>query len=234
MHDAYNNIDRFARDDLAEKVSAELRNRIINNDIKPGSVLPTESQLTGMFAVSRTVVREAMRKLQAQGMVELSQGRRTRVSEPHPKAVIDTLYAFLRRTKGTIDHYYEARYVIEGEIAALATERARPEDIAGLGKILSDINDTGDIDEIIRLDMEFHLMLAKITGNPILIVFLESISAIIHKAQELAYEKLGTGSAYIEHYKIFEHIKNGNAKEAREAMLAHILFRFLNKAGAAQ
>ena len=71
---SYKNIKRVKRDDLAGKVTAELSKRILNNVIEPGSALPSENRLTEMFSVSRTVIREAMRKLQAQGLVELSQG----------------------------------------------------------------------------------------------------------------------------------------------------------------
>src|SRR5262245_56895654 len=83
---------------LVEQVLEQLRGRILSQDYAAGAELPPEGTLAATLGVSRTVVREAMRILRAQGLVEVSQGRRPRVKPPDSQAAVDTFGMLLQRS----------------------------------------------------------------------------------------------------------------------------------------
>src|SRR5689334_3741938 len=87
--------------DMVMTVLDRLTDHIIEGDFDPNGLLPPEGELAKSFGVSRTVIREAMRSLRAQGLVEVSQGKAPRVKPPDSKATIASLELLLRRNKAT-------------------------------------------------------------------------------------------------------------------------------------
>src|SRR5436190_8473641 len=102
---------------LVKQAEERLRRQILKRG--PNDLLPSQGELAASLGVSRTVLREAMKHLEAEGLVEIAQGRRIRVKPAGPQASMRTLDAMLRRTDGSLAHLLEVRRPLEGEIAAL-------------------------------------------------------------------------------------------------------------------
>lgn len=83
---------------LVAKVAGSLTDAIVSGRFPPGARLPAEAELGTQLGVSRTVVREAVRILEARGLVTLTSGRPARVREPDPRTVVDAIELFLSRT----------------------------------------------------------------------------------------------------------------------------------------
>ncbi len=214
---------RIERLYLVEHVTNELRTMVLDGYFEPENILPAEGDLADMFAVSRTVVREAMRGLRSQGLVEVSQGKLPRVKIPDPQAAIDTLAALLKMEKGSIDDLIEVRYAVDGEIAVLAAERAKVEDIEKIEHAVLDMEQARKIDDAIESDMRFHRALADATGNPIFVVLLETLKGLMKESQHASYAEHGLQDAAGPHRNILEAIKNRDGKAAKKAMLDHLV-----------
>src|SRR6202011_959979 len=109
---------------------------IVSGELAPGSLLPTEPEMSARFNVSRPVVREALRVLGAKGLIDVRHGSGTRVTTPDQWDPLDTAVLAVLRGKGAsaavLRDLLEARTIIECEVAALAAERAQPADRAAL------------------------------------------------------------------------------------------------------
>ena len=97
-----------------------LEARILSGTFPPGSRLPTEHELTESFDVSRTVVRDALRVLDARGLVEVRRGTGTLVKPSSVDAYSSAVATLLLRSDLTIGDVFEARAALEGQLALIA------------------------------------------------------------------------------------------------------------------
>ena len=175
-------------------------------------------QLAGQFGVSRTVIREAMRLLSAQGLVQLSHGRRATVAHPSPDASVEALGALLKRSKATPLDLVEVRQALEGEIAALATTRAKDEDIRALEEACQALKTATRLEDMVRADVAFHVRLAEATGNPCFVHIMQTLRALFLESVRQTQDSTGKNV----HDPILAAVKSGNPTRARQAMLKHI------------
>ncbi len=215
-------LKRAERPHLVDHVTVEVKKQILGGAFEPGKTLPSESTLAGMFAVSRRVIRESMRSLASQGLVEISQGRLPRVKSPDHEAAVDVLDTLLRRGRGTLENLNEVRFAVEGEIASLAALRATETDIGKLEQAGIDFTRARTIDEAIETDMRFHRSLAEATRNPIFILLFETLSRLLRGSQRKSYREAGIEHALDPHIGIIEAVKNHDELAARAAIVHHI------------
>jgi len=159
-------------DRLAQRLGAQIESGVL----EPGDRLPTEQQLATAHGVSRTVVREAMHQLKSRALVVARQGSGVFVA---PKPVNQAL-AFdptVLESVQAVVHVVEVRRVLEGEIAALAAERATRAQIAQLRRSLKAIDTAVAAGhDGVAEDLAFHRVIGECTGNPqfrLLLGFLE-------------------------------------------------------------
>jgi GntR family transcriptional repressor for pyruvate dehydrogenase complex len=174
-----------------------------------------------MLGVSRTVLREAMKLLEAQGLVTISQGRRAEVRPAGPQAAIDSLDTLLQRTEGTLLHLVEVRKPLEGEIAALAAERIDHFLLTQADRAVSDLEHAKTLDEQVAADLRFHRVLAEATGNPLFVVLLDTIAGLLKASRVHTIGTFGIRAALDGHRDILRALRRRDAKAAREAMLHH-------------
>ncbi|WP_224703926.1 FadR/GntR family transcriptional regulator [Devosia aquimaris] len=210
---------------------------IVRGDYPEGSILPSDSELLQQFAVSRTVLREALKTLAAKGMIEARARIGTRVL-PHARWNLfdaDVLawhfesgpdLAFLRSLS-------EIRIGIELESAALAAGRRTPEQAEALLDCARRMGEAATPEEFARTDLEFHRTVAEATGNP----FMASISTLVELALTAAFtfsspvrDPQAMEATVAAHARIAQAIKAGDADEARDAMKAVISTGFARAA----
>jgi DNA-binding FadR family transcriptional regulator len=211
---------------LSDQVADFLISEIKNGTLAPGEYLPSEAQLTAKFGVSRTVVREALGKLKYNGLLESSQGSRTRVAEEGTKRVfrMDELEPLNLDEMG---YLYEFRAILESEASALAAKRREDKDIDDLEVLIEQLNKAKEE----RLDgtdknVDFHKLIVRASKNPFIIEFINFLSGkIFNLVQSDRNNSNHIGlppDVQNEHIKIFEAIKEGNPIKARSATLDHI------------
>jgi len=213
---------------LSERIISGLRGRILNGEIAPGQKLPTEGQLTETYGVSRTVIREAITSLAADGLVESRQGAGVFVLD-RPAHSFSTLKRENNKVSQAIN-VLEVRMGIEIESAGLAAIRRN----AGQEALIQE--SFFEFDRMLNLgqptgkaDFAFHLEIAAATNNPFYMEILQAlgdrtipcdVTSPWYSPEVLTMEYL-TGLQR-EHLRILKAISAGDPKAAREAMRAHL------------
>jgi GntR family transcriptional regulator, transcriptional repressor for pyruvate dehydrogenase complex len=213
---------RVESQDMVVTVLGRLTERIVKGDFDASGTLPSEGDLASSFDVSRTVIREAMRSLRAQGLVEVSQGRAPRVKPPDSQATVASLRLLLRRNKATLLHLAEVRQPLEGEIAALAAERANDEHLRQLERTVRDLAAASPLEMRIEADVRFHRILAEATGNPVFVLLLETLAEFMRESRQKTLAYSGVEQALVGHRAVLEAVRNRDQVKARNAMHEHL------------
>lgn len=215
------------RRSLAETIVETLGGRIRAGEIVPGTRLPTEPEMTSEYGVSRTVVREAISRLQAAGLVETRHGIGTFALEPPTRRGLDTGTVVTIRD---VIAMLELRISLETEAAALAAARHSAADIAALRAALADFD--GDVTagrSGAQADFRFHMLIARATGNRYFEAVFHDLGTSTLPRTRLDLATLGPdfGPDYLrraqrEHEAILEAIERGDGDAARAAMRMHL------------
>jgi GntR family transcriptional regulator, transcriptional repressor for pyruvate dehydrogenase complex len=208
------------------RVADRLQTLILGKKLQPGAKLPPERVLCEEFGVSRTVLREAIKHLSAQGLVEEVTGRGTFVSKPNLEAVKKTLQICLGwHAQAVLENLVELRRLIEVEIAGLASIHATKEEIRKLRQNVTDMQSIadGNVKTFVKLDLEFHSLLARATHNELFVLLFDAISSALVGTWEKIhqdFEERKRGVSY--HKRILAAIEQSNPDEARRAVRQNI------------
>ena len=214
---------------LSRRLFEQLAEQIKSGRFAPGARLPTEAELTRAARVSRTVVREAVAALRAEGLVVTRQGVGAFVSA-EPQRAPFRIEPERMQTLEDILGVMELRLGVEIESAGLAAERATKAQIRAILTALNSIEQASDagrsaVDE----DLEFHRAIAAATDNAEFPRFLQFIGRHLIPRRTVSGlpERMGGERAYLaliqeEHRRIYQAIEAGDAKAAREAMRRHL------------
>jgi GntR family transcriptional repressor for pyruvate dehydrogenase complex len=166
---------------LSAQVVAGVRDALFAKKLKPGDFLGTEKELAERFNASRIVARDALRTLEALGIVEIRMGKGggARIAHGNPRLFAEALAVQLDLTGVSPAEIMDAQRAIETLGAELAAENATSADIARLRQLLRDAEAAiGDLDEFTRLSRDFHLAVAEASHNRVLIVQLISLEHV--------------------------------------------------------
>ena len=214
---------------LSRGLFEQLAEQIKSGRLAPGSRLPTEEALTRAARVSRTVVREAVAALRAEGLVITRQGVGAFVSA-EPQRAPFRIEPERLESLADILNVMELRLGVEIESAGIAAERASRVQVKAIGAALETIARAAAagrsaVDE----DLAFHRAIAEATGNPEFARFLQFIGRHLIPRRTVTGlpERMGGREAYLaliqeEHRRIYEAIRDGQPGAAREAMRRHL------------
>jgi GntR family transcriptional repressor for pyruvate dehydrogenase complex len=211
---------------LSQKIERRIEEAIIQRKLIPGNKLPSEKDLCASFAVSRTALREALRRLNARGLIEIKKGSGMYVSEICIEDAIKplNLYYDLKFDSNLIAQMIEMRLLFEPQIARLAARNRTEEDLLVLKQNLLDLEECNPDNTQLEADTinRFHTNITKATGNPMIIVSMEPIFSLLPRMRNFLYANVDGEKEYTLDYqrKIFEAIKAKNDKEAHDEMRA--------------
>lgn len=211
---------------FADQLYEEIMGAIVNGKLPEGEKLPAETELAASFGVSRPVVREALSRMRADGVIVSRRGSGSYVQRKPSRQFLS-----LAPIGGVADlmRCMEFRIALEGETAALAAARRTEKDLAEMSAALR------EMDESIRrktvgtsADVRFHNAIAAASKNKLFTMALGALSDVIFQgvtvARKLSLQanmrRLQTVQA--EHRRIFEAIRSEDASGARRAVRAHI------------
>ena len=213
---------------LTQALIERLATGIRDGSLAPGARLPTEQAMVNAFGVSRTVVREAVAALRADGLVSTRQGVGAFVvADRNRRFQID---AEGLRSIGDALNVLEIRTAVESEAAGLAAERATATQLAAIDRALTAIDRAIDAEETaVDEDFAFHRAIAEATANPQFLRLLEFLGQFIIPRQRLRHSLawLGDQHQYLatiqgEHRAIHDAIRTRNPDAARAAMRRHL------------
>ena len=212
---------------LYEEVSSRIEAAILSRELLPGESLPSERELTQIFGVGRTAVREALFALQKSGLVKLASGQRAVVAQPTPESLIEKLSGPARHLISEPDRLRQlqhARRLLEAFLARTAAQHATPDQIRVLEQaLIANGKAIEDPKAFVETNIEFHHAIASVTGN----LFIESLHSAVYSwlkdQRNIAARHPGSrDTAYSWHEKIFQAIRDGDPDAAEQAMLAHL------------
>jgi DNA-binding FadR family transcriptional regulator len=221
-----NNPNLIRAPKLSDQVARFLMGEIRSGRVKPGDKLPAESKLAATIGVSRTIIREALVRLEYDGLLESRGGSRTRIADPIKKTAfrIEDPRAM---DKDAIKQIYELRAILEVAAAALAAKKQVPEKLQEMETCIEELNRAVITkNDAFNANLEFHKLIAQVADNIFLAELMDflndKILAVIQSERNLAGQKGLPQSVQAEHVAIFKAIKKGDADSARRLTLKHL------------
>jgi GntR family transcriptional repressor for pyruvate dehydrogenase complex len=207
---------------LVETVCQRLAGLIRDQPNSAGSRLPTERDLAARLGVSRSVVREAAKRLEQQGLLEIRQGAGMRAVDRLHKPLNGSLELLLPDAAQRLSQLVEVRLMIEPEIARLAAERASPPQIEELRRVHDRLASAQSFEDSVQADMDFHRCLAGICGNQIATLLLHSLSELLQASLSIGYQRVTVTNPIKEHGRILDAVAKGDGPGAARAMARHL------------
>ncbi|MBR3794528.1 MAG: FadR family transcriptional regulator [Clostridia bacterium] len=209
---------------LPEQIADKLREMIIQEGMKTGSKLPAESELMVRFGVSRSTVREAVKILQTERIVDIRQGQGTFLCAM-PGLADDPLGLRFANQEKLIADLLETRLIIEPTVAALAAMRRQESHLVEMKNLLDKMDNAylhGE--DYTPFDFEFHSVIAQCTGNDVL----KRLLPTIHESIQAGYQhtKRVEGSyqrASQCHLEMYRGIAEQDSERARHAAQRHMM-----------
>jgi GntR family transcriptional repressor for pyruvate dehydrogenase complex len=212
---------------LSEEVSGDLQRRIARGELKPGDRLPTEKALGDAFGVSRAVVREAIARLKADGLIETRQGSGAFVVEV-PKTINLRFWQGAGPELNELRDIFELRAMVEGAVAELAAQRRDASDLQSMAECLRAMDQAmSEGTDGTEADDNFHIAMARATHNAYVSRLVEFLGRHFSDSRKLSWQ--GTRSEHAhpheaqnEHRALFEAVAQGDAEAARRCAQDHL------------
>lgn len=213
------------RRSTVEQVVDRIRSVIEERKLAAGQRLPGEHELVEQLQVSRSVLREALARLQGQGLVKIQRGRGTYVADSGSLAnCVQLLRTAVTLSPQELISYTELRTAIEIQAVRQAAERATAKDITELETLLKALNSTDKpYPELLEIDCRFHRKLIEVGGNVLMqnlmeVIFEFVMTQMVHTTPAPQKNQLGQKL----HRDIFTAIKSHNPDAAEQAMRNHM------------
>ncbi len=210
---------------LSNQIIAEVREALFEKRLKPGDFLDTEKELAAKYGVSRIVARDALRTLEALGVVEIRMGAKggARIAHGNPRLFAEALAVQLELTGVEVREIMDAQRAIECVAAELAAENATAGDIARLRKLVADSEThIADADLLTRLSRDFHLAIAEASHNRVLVAELISLQHVSWPTRNRTLTPPVARHIVDVHRELVDLIEARDAAAARRLMDDHV------------
>lgn len=211
---------------MSSTLALKLRDKILSGEFEVGSSLPSERDLMVQYDVSRATIREALRALGAQGLLEVRRGRRggSYVCAPSSDRLSDSINLFIAGHNIKFIDLLAVREGIEPVAAAQAARFRTPEDVADIRRILREseaaLKDLGRFSE---LNIDWHTAVVKASKNPLFLSIMTSISPALYSATSREEFDMTVRSTVLHsHARISDAIEAGDQDAARRRMMRHV------------
>ena len=207
------------RDSIVSSVIDRFREAFLRKELQPGDFLPSETELAKSLGVGKSSIREAVKMLQAMGVVEVRRGQGTLVRQhPGPDAISPLLFQLIIES-GYPEDLVELRLMFEPAFSVMAMERATAEDRAQIGETLRRLEAAvRDGCQVADDDMAFHLAILQATKNPLVIRIGETIFRLFLPSIDVSMRTIAP-RAVADHQRIYEAFCSGDPDRLREAVV---------------
>ncbi|MBS1698910.1 MAG: FadR family transcriptional regulator [Actinobacteria bacterium] len=210
------------------RLSSEVVEQIMKTTLerlKPGEWLGSEATLAAEFGISRVTCREAIRELEAKGVVEVKVGADggIRVARPQPTRVAEVLGVQMHLLEISHDEIVGAQRALGPAAASLAAQNATDEDIADLRRLV-DAQEAaiGDRQRFTELGMNLHARIGEASGNRIISIILNAIDPLDHSAFSARADDVRSSRIVDAHRSVVDAITAHDVEAAAAAMSSHL------------
>jgi len=204
---------------IPQTIVSKIRKSLLDGDLKPGHLLPSEIKLAQMFGVSRSSVRDAMQILESTGVVSRRKRGGTTIRQI---TIEDMANIYLPKSeKETLLDLLETREVLEIAVVSLAVKRATADDLEELEKLIVWMEEKPE--QAAQADIAFHLTLARSSQNQVMINIIKSLKEIMNRLQEKTIYYPGRlQNIILEHRQILNAIRAKDEELAKDSMKNHL------------
>ncbi len=207
----------------SDSTLSKVRLFIESNHYSPGDALPPERELAARFNVSRHTLREALRVMEERGILVSKRGSGTFIADFSAAGLRQALANCVSGEVAQLVEIFQFREILEPQVAALAARMSTRSDIEQLDALIAQQVATVDPGQLMEIDVSFHAVIARATGNALLCDLVEKINHALNLARAAHLIDKGRQAISIAgHRAILAAIRNGNEDEARVAMETHI------------
>lgn len=169
---------------LTDQAIVRIKEMIRSGELRPGDRLPPEKELSETLGLSRSSLREAVKALEAIRVLDVRRGDGTFVTSLTPELLLEAMSFVADVHQDTsILEMFEVRRILEPAAAGIAAGRATDADIAHLQALLTEVDVTTSVDELVAHDMVFHRYISQLAGNGYLTGLLETLSSSTLRAR---------------------------------------------------
>src|SRR5665213_650975 len=211
--------------DLTHSLIAGFKDMISRGELQPGSKLPPERELARQFAVNRASIRQALKALDVMGIVHQRVGDGTYLTNDASTTLRAPLDFLILVDGITLQALFEARRIVEPELAARAARRRSDADLADLEKAVAKMKQNFDVDpdELAEQDLSFHEIIWRASGNRVCQRMFSSLHSALSRSLTVTSSLRDDGTPVSAHEKIFQAIKAGDHASARQLMFDHLV-----------
>lgn len=216
--------DRPAGQRAFERAAVRIRELIDAGEMRPGGKLPPERRLAEEFGLSRSSVREAIRLLSEQGVLEARRGSGTYISSPDVSGLEVRMAEAMSKQRERLWHIFEFRRMLEPRLARAAAELADAELVSKLEHfVASQEQALADGKSGSDEDLAFHRAVAEATGNPVAMEALEALGSFIAESRsEVLLTPDRSQNSPDSHRKVLDAIRLGDGDAAEQEMERHL------------
>ena len=210
---------------LSNRIVAEVREGLFERRYRPGNFLGTEKELAARHGVSRIVARDALRTLEALGVVEIRRGAGggARITRGNPQLFAEALAVQLELAEIDAAEILDAQHAVECQAAELAAQRAGPAEIAGLRRLIAEAAALlDDADAFTRSSLAFHLAIADASHNRVLHYQLVSLQHVSWPSRNRTLTRAVALRVLDAHRELVALIAAHDGAGARKAMDSHV------------
>ena len=213
----------------ADVLAELLREKILKGELREGSDLPAERELCEQAGLSRATVREALRILEGEGLIETRLGRKggSVVARPDSASIERSVDIFIRGKRIRTEAVLEVRAAIEPASARFAALHRAKDDLADLDrchKTLEQASRVGDLPGYVKANLDWHVQVVRASHNELLIAFISAISQSVYIETDVeGFNSIEVRNAVIlAHRKVMDAIRAGNGDAAAKCMDRHV------------
>ena len=202
----------------------QIKQLIASGALCAGERLPAERDLASRLGVSRPTVREAVRALEALGVLESKAGTGTYVSDLSPELLAGPMRFILDANREAILELCKVRMVLEVAAARWAAPRITSNDLALLEETVEALRvHVDEIEPLVKADIAFHHVIHRASGNALLVALMSSISELDRQTRIVTSQRREAREGTIpQHARILEELRAGDAEGAGLAMYEHL------------
>jgi GntR family transcriptional repressor for pyruvate dehydrogenase complex len=217
---------------LSDRVVDQIRDAILHGELRPGDRLPSERELAGQFGISRVAVRDALRTLEASGLVRVKAGGGggTSVAMPDVGLLSNAVGNHLKLIGTEFRELAEARLALETTAARLACERATDADLESLRLAIGARGEEQPARQSATTSVDFHTTLVESAHNRALLAMFNAVRTLMEDAMDLIHTHLPDTAAVAKtvHTELYETIAARDGERAVRIMREH-LYDFIER-----
>lgn len=210
---------------VTDEAISTIKAMIVSGELKPGQRLPPEKELSERLGLSRNSLREAVKSLEVIRVLDVRRGDGTYVTSLEPHLLLEAM-AFVvdLHQDASVIEIFEVRRVLEAHAAGLAAVRISDAQLYDLSQLLSSVDESTSLDDLVSHDIEFHRQITAASGNAYLTGLLESLSSSTIRARVWRgiTEDASTARTLSEHGAIVAALRSRDPDLARAALTLHV------------